>query len=325
MSMHPTSSRASYVRAVGLFGVCAGFCVSAPALAAGPIGSAASINQSVTGALGGRPSLVSVGDQVRLHETVRTDASGQARLVLVDDTEVAVLSGSTITVDRYAPGSKVVSAPDGTFQIHTGNGSPGELHVNTSAGTLTPQGTQFWFDVRGGRIRLDVQEGAVRFCPRGKGPASCVVSTPGHDVIGSAGAPAQVLGIAEPPPGAPTNTRPVYYGGNNYYNNNTPNTTYTSNPHDCGSGGYHGGYRDRSCPGVTGGLNNRGWNNSGGNNNGSNNGGGKTGVIYGGGNDGKYPKATGGYPYRVAGRSGYPGFQFRRAPGFHMGGFGGFH
>jgi hypothetical protein len=302
MSMHPTSSRASYTRAVGLFGVCAGFCVSAPALAAGPIGSAASINQSVTGALGGRPSLVSAGDPVRLHETMRTDASGQARLVLSDDTEVAVLSASTMTVERYAPGSKVVSAPDGTFQIHTGNGSPGELRVDTSAGTLTPQGTRFWFDVRGGHIKLDVQEGAVRFCPRGKGPAYCVVSTPGHDVIGSAGAPAQVQGMVEPPPGAPTNTRPVYYGGNNYYNNNTPNTTYTSNPRDCGSHG-HGG---RSCPGVTGGGNNSGWNNS-------------------GGNDGKYPKPTGGYPYRVAGRTGYPGFQFRRAPGFHMGGFGGFH
>jgi FecR protein len=284
MSMHPTSSRASYARAVGLFGVCAGFCVSAPALAAGPIGSAASS----------------------------------------DDTEVAVLSASTMTVERYAPGSKVVSAPDGTFQIHTGNGSPGELHVNTSAGTLTPQGTRFWFDVRGGRIRLDVQEGAVRFCPRGKGPASCVVSTPGHDVIGSAGAPAQVLGMAEPPPGVPTYTRPVYYGGNNNYNNNTVYTTYTSNPHDCGSRGYGG----RSCPGgVTGRGNNSGWNNSGGNNNGSNDGGAKTGVTYGGGNDGKNPKATAtdGYPRRVAARSGYPGFQFRRAPGFHMGGFGGFH
>src|ERR1700722_19494516 len=109
--MHLTSSRASYTRAVGLFGVCAGFCVSVPALAAGPIGSATSINQSVTGALSGKPSLVSVGDPVRLHETVRTDASGQARLTLIDDTDVAVLSGSTMTVERYAPGSKLVSTP----------------------------------------------------------------------------------------------------------------------------------------------------------------------------------------------------------------------
>jgi hypothetical protein len=280
MFMHPTSSRASHIRAVGFFG----FCVSVPALAAGPIGSATSINQSVTGALSGRPSLVSVGDPVRLHETVRTDASGQARLTLVDDTDVAVLSGSTMTVERYAPGSKLVSAPDGTFQIHTGNGSPGELQVNTSAGTLTPQGTRFWFDVRGGHIKLDVQEGAVRFCPRGKGPAYCVVSTPGHDVIGSAGAPAQVLGMVGPPPSAPTYTPPVHYGYNN-------GNTYTTNPYGCGSVGYA---RHPCARGFTGGGG---------------------GVIYGGGNYGEYPP-------RIAGRTGHPGFPFRRAPGFGMGGFG---
>jgi hypothetical protein len=284
MFMHPTSSRASYTRAVGVFGICVGFFVSVPALAAGAIGSATSINQSVTGALGGRPSLVSVGDPVRLHETVRTDASGQARLVLVDNTDVAVLSGSTMTVERYAPGSKVVSAPDGTFQVHTGNGSPGELHVNTSAGTLTPQGTRFWFDVRGGHIRLDVQEGAVRFCPRGKGPAYCVVSTPGHDVIGSAGAPAQVLGMVEPPPpSAPTYTRPINYGGNNN------NSTYTTNTNDCAAAGY---WRHSCTTGVTG------------------------------GNDGKHFGGTNGYPQRIVQRTAHPGFPFRGAPGFRMGGFG---
>jgi hypothetical protein len=283
MSIHPTSSRASYTRAVGLFGVCAGFCVSVPALATGPIGSATSINQSVTGALSGRPSLVSVGDPVRLHETVRTDSSGQARLTLVDNTDVAVLSGSTMTVERYAPGSKLVSAPDGTFQIHTGNGSPGELHFNTSAGTLTPQGTRFWFDVRGGHIRLDVQEGAVRFCPRGKGPAYCVVSTPGHDVIGSAGAPAQVMGVPGPPPSAPTYTPPVRYGDNN-------SNTYTTNPYGCGPVGY---WRNPCGRGVTG-----------------------------DGNDGRHPRVTDEYPPRMAGRTGHPGFPFRRGPGFGMGGFG---
>jgi hypothetical protein len=303
--MHLTSSRASYTRAVSLFGVCAGFCVSVPALAAGPIGSATSINQSVTGALSGKPSLVSVGDPVRLHETVRTDASGQARLTLIDDTDVAVLSGSTMTVERYAPGSKLVSTPDGTFQIHTGKGSPGELQVNTSAGTLTPQGTRFWFDVRGGHLKLDVQEGAVRFCPRGKGPAYCVVSTPGHNVIGSAGAPAQVLGMVGPPPSAPTYAPPVHYGDNTYtppvhYGDNNSNT-YTTNPYGCGQLGYA---RHPCGRGVTG--------------------------IYGGGNDGRHPRVTNeyptrmtnAYPPRMVGRTGHPGYPFRRAPGFGMGGFG---
>jgi FecR protein len=290
MSMHPTSSQASSRRAVGLFGVCAGFCVAVPALAAAPIGSATSVNQSVTGALSGRPFLVSVGDPVKLRETVRTDAFGQARLILVDDTDVAVLSGSTMTIERYAPGSKVVSAPDGTFLIHTGNGSPGELHVNTSAGTLTPQGTRFWFDVRGGHIKLDVQEGAVRFCPRGKGPAYCVVSIPGHDVIGSAGAPAQVLGMVEPPASRPIYTPPVHYGDNN---------TYSTTPNDCGRAWYVANDPRHPCArGVTGG--------------------GKTG----GGNDGKHPTVTNGYPPGIAERTGHRGFPFRRSPGFGMGGFG---
>jgi FecR protein len=305
MSMHPRSSRTLDMRPVGLFGVCAGLCVAVPALAAGPIGSATSVSQSVTGALSGRPSLVSVGDPVRLHETVRTDASGQARLTLVDDTDVAVLSGSTMTVERYAPGSKLVSAPDGTFQIHTGNGSPGELHVNTSAGTLTPQGTRFWFDVRGGHIKLDVQEGAVRFCPRGKGPAYCVVSTPGHDVIGSAGAPAQVFGMVEQPRSAPTYTAPVRYGENN--------NTYTNNPYGCRSWGYA---RRPCASGVSGGGKNNGWDN----------GGGKSGgVIYGDRSDGNHPRVTDGYPRRIAEQSGHQEFRFRRAPGYGMGGFGVFH
>ena len=153
---------------------------------------------------------MSVGDEVKLRETVQTDGSGQAHLILINDTDVAILSRSTMTVERYARGSKVVSTPDGTFIVHTGHGTPGELHIDTSAGTLTPQGTRFWYDVRGGRLKLDVQEGAVRFCPRGKSQAFCVVATPGHTVVGSAGAPAQVLGMAEP---APPSGPPVYWPG----------------------------------------------------------------------------------------------------------------
>ena len=241
MSVHPSSSPALPRRAVCLFGVCAGLCVGAPPLAATTVGSAASINQSVTGALSGREFLVSVGDEVKLRETVRTDASGQARLILVDDTDVAILSRSRMTVERYAPGSKVVSAPDGTFIVHTGHGSAGELHINTSAGTLTPQGTRFWFDVRGSRMTLDVQEGAVRFCPRGKSEAYCVVATPGHEVTGSAGAPAQVQGMREPP-GPPRSPSPIIYNGGN------GNTNIGRPPPNCGP--YH-----RCGTGATGGGN----------------------------------------------------------------------
>ena len=135
----------------------------------------------------------------------------------------------------------------------------------------------------------------MRFCPRGKGPAYCVVSTPGHDVIGSAGAPAQVLGMVEPPPSAPTCTPPVHYGYNS-------GNTYTTNAYGCGPGGYA---RYPCARGASG----NGWDNGGGK---------SSGVIYGGGNEGKHPWVTNGYPPRMAG---HPGFPFRRARSFGMGGF----
>ncbi len=226
MSLHPSSSQALQCGAVGLIGVLAGLCAAAPGVAApARVGTASSINDSVTGALGGRPFAVSVGDDVKLRETVQTDSSGQAHLLLVDDTDVAILSRSTMTIERYAPGSKLMSTPDGTFLVHTGRGTPGEPRFDTSAGTLVPQGTRFWFDVRNGRIKLDVQEGAVRFCPRGKSQAYCVLATPSHNVLGSAGAPAQVLGMAgsPPPPPPPAYPARINYPPQGYYPN-------TSNP-----------------------------------------------------------------------------------------------
>jgi hypothetical protein len=276
---------------------------------------------------------------VKLNETVRTDASGQARLILVDSTVVAILSGSTMTVERYAPGSKIMSTPDGTFTIHTGHGSAGELQINTSAGTLTPQGTRFWYDVRGGRIKLDVQEGAVRFCPRGKSQAYCVVATPGHDVIGSAGAPAQIQGTAEPPREPPISPAPINYNGAPiYYNDGGANTNSGGPPYcyqtrGCGCGSYH--RFDRACG-------TRGWNSHGGAGN-------PVGTVYKNGGGDNHPTwrapgvATGtptGVAYLARPSAGvvYParsptdvvvarqGFPYRRNPGsFHMRGFGFLH
>ena len=308
MSLHPSSSPIGSRRAVGVIGICAGLCVAAPALpAASKVGSAVSINQSVTGALSGRPVLVSAGDDVKLRETVQTDGSGQARLILVDDTDVAILSRSTMTIERYAPGSKVVSTPDGTFIVHTGHGTPGELRIDTSAGTLTPQGTRFWYDVRGERLKLDVQEGAVRFCPRGKSQAFCVVATPGHNVIGGAGAPAQVQGMAEPPPpsGPSAYPPPVYHGGN-YNSPPLRNCHQTGNcvPSGCQSANrLYGGYQCGT--GVTGRTNGDATN-GGGNN----------------GRDGRHSTdVMPGYPPRMAQGTGRPGWSYGRTPGFNMRGF----
>ena len=214
MSVHPSSSCPSSRRASRLLGVCASLGVAFPALAANGIGSVAGLSQSVTGAVSGTHFVpVSYGDEVKQNETVRTDASGEARLTLVDYTDLTIFRRSSIRLDRFIlenpnrARSVVMSTSDGTFAFNSGQ-SPGAYLINTSAGTLTPQGTKFTFTVHGGSLRLDVDEGAVRFCPRGKSQAYCVVATPGHPVLGRAGAPAQVLGMVDTPtgPAPPVNT-----------------------------------------------------------------------------------------------------------------------
>jgi FecR protein len=212
MSLHPSSSPSLFRRVACLLGVCAGFCITFPALASNGIGSVTRINQSVTGKLSGRPLVMSVGDAVKQNESVRTDASGEARVTFVDYANLVIFSGSSIKLDRFILDSPdrarsvIMSTADGTFEFDSGN-SAGAYRINTTAGSLTPHGTRFTFTVRGGRLRLDVEEGAVTFCPRGKSQAYCVVATPGHSVLGSAGAPAQVLGINETPVGPPPTIR----------------------------------------------------------------------------------------------------------------------
>ncbi len=176
--------------------LCAGLCVTSPALAANSIGSVANITPSVTGAVSGRPFPISVGDTVKADETLRTDAAGEARLRFADDTELVIFSRSSIKIDRFILASPdrarsvVISTSDGSFAFNTGK-SPSEAYaIDTSAGTLAPHGTKFTFTVRDGRLRLEVQEGAVTFCPRGMSRAYCVDTTPGLSVIGMAGAPA---------------------------------------------------------------------------------------------------------------------------------------
>jgi len=192
-------------------GVCAGLSIATPAPAATGIGSVTKLDRSVTGAISGRPFPVSFGDDVREDETLRTDGRGEARLTLVDDTNLVIFSRSSVKLDRFileSPDrarSVIVSTSDGTFAFDTGHSPHEAYRIDTSAGTLSPHGTRFTFALHGGRLKLDVQEGAVMFCPRGESEAYCVVARPGRSVLGSAGAAARVVvaNVGTPDQGSP--------------------------------------------------------------------------------------------------------------------------
>jgi hypothetical protein len=203
-----SSSSGKFFSTAGLISLCAGL---GPVGAAPVVGTTTEITESVTGGFGGRLSPLRVSDQVILDETVRTNASGEGRFTLGERTNLVVFARSSIKVARFAPTNVVMTTPEGTFAVTTGNLAPGSYRVETPAGTLTPHGTIFTFSVRGGSLKLDVQQGAVNFCPRGKSKAYCVDAVPGHSVVGQAGAPAQVLGYAGPPATPPPQTRFTQY------------------------------------------------------------------------------------------------------------------
>lgn len=173
------------------------------------IGSATAINPSVTGAAGGRTAAIAVGDGVVQNETVQTGANGEAKLRFVDNTDLAVGPGSTVKLDKFVfagggtASSVVLSTARGAFRFATGNSAHEAYRINTPAASIGVRGTQFSFNVRNGRLQLDVIQGVVIVCPRGKSQKFCVEARPGEHVQARAGSPAQVYAQGGPPPDGP--------------------------------------------------------------------------------------------------------------------------
>ena len=176
---------------------------------ADPIGSATRINPSVTGTASGRASAIAVGDDVVQNETVQTGPAGEAKLRFIDSTDLSVGPGSNIKLDKFVfagggtASSVVMSTSRGAFRFTTGNSAHEAYQINTPAAAIGVRGTQFSFTVRNGRLNLDVLQGVVIVCPRGKGKSSCVEARPGQSVQAQAGSPAQVFAAGGPPPDDP--------------------------------------------------------------------------------------------------------------------------
>ena len=179
-----------------------GLWLAASAALAAPIGNATKINPSVTG--NARP--MAVGDDVVQNETVQTGAAGEARLRFIDSTDLAVGPGSIVKLDKFVfagggtASSVVMSTTRGAFRFATGNSPHEAYRINTPAASIGVRGTQFSFDVSGGRLKLDVIDGVVIVCPNGKSRSFCVEARPGQTVQARAGAPAQVFAIGGGPP-----------------------------------------------------------------------------------------------------------------------------
>src|SRR5262249_51495180 len=113
------------------------------------IGKATVTKNQVEGVLRSSPRSLSAGSDVFADELVRTGDGGLARLVFLDNTDLAVGPKSEIRLDKfvYDPnrrvGSVIVQMGRGAFRFVTGKQDSRSYTINTPYATLGVRGTTF--------------------------------------------------------------------------------------------------------------------------------------------------------------------------------------
>jgi hypothetical protein len=115
---------------------------AAASWAADRIGVAATTKPNADGITAGNSQTLSPGSEVYANETIRTGNLGEADLVFVDKTDLAVGPTSEVLLDKFvydatgSAGSVVFQATQGTFRFVTGTQDHRAYAINTPYGSL---------------------------------------------------------------------------------------------------------------------------------------------------------------------------------------------
>jgi hypothetical protein len=160
--------------------------------AAQTIGTAAIIENKVSGALEGASSSVpmSRGDGLYQNERVETAADGKAQLLFADQSALSMAPNSTVVLDQfvYDPkpnvGTVVLDTVAGAFRFVGGTADTvagSSYTVKTPVGTIGIRGTLFEWEITGDHLSAVLREGAIDVCLAGQ---SCVaLNEPGTYVV----------------------------------------------------------------------------------------------------------------------------------------------
>jgi hypothetical protein len=141
--------------------------MSGGARAESKIGQAAAAKNQVQGILDGPPRTISVGSDIFSNELVRTGDGGLARLVFLDNTDLAVGPRSEIRLDKFvydptgATGSVIVQVGRGAFRFVTGRQDHRNYRINTPYATLGVRGTVFEAVVTNEKVDLLLKNGGL--------------------------------------------------------------------------------------------------------------------------------------------------------------------
>jgi hypothetical protein len=128
---------------------------------------------------------IRVGDDVVRNETIRTGNNSTAKIVLIDDTNVAIGPNSTLTMDRTVfagPSSyskAAVRLSVGAFRFISGNSSKDAYEIRTPVATIGVRGTVVDILIAGLRSIFSFVEGSGQICTS---PTNCVEVGPGQSI-----------------------------------------------------------------------------------------------------------------------------------------------
>ena len=142
------------------------------ALAQNKIGVAAAITNDVAQILGQRAAPIAGGEDVVRDEVVRTGAASNAKLVFVDDTNLALGPTSTVKLDKFVFADTTtynqagMELARGAFRFTTGHSEKRAYDIKTPVATIGVRGTILDVLSQGSKTTVVLQEGKAIVCPR---------------------------------------------------------------------------------------------------------------------------------------------------------------
>ena len=168
------------------------------------IGRAELVRNDVTRVERTRATPIGVGDDVVRNEVVRTGEDSDAKLVLLDDTNLAIGPNATLTLDRTVFSGETsyrevaIRLTAGAFRFITGHSRKEAYQIRTPLATLGVRGTRVDALIARGREVFVLQEGQARVCATSGVCAELL--NPGDSVILTrVGNAVQIQRLSSPP------------------------------------------------------------------------------------------------------------------------------
>ncbi len=143
------------------------------ALAAQPVGVTVDASTTVTGSGPAGSREIRKDSAIFQDDRLKATKSGNAQIILVDQTKIVVGPGAQVDIDNFVFSSDksfesvTIKATKGAFRFVSGNSKHAAYKIQTPSGTIGVRGTAFDVGIVNGQTHVVMVRGEVELCSRG--------------------------------------------------------------------------------------------------------------------------------------------------------------